>query len=739
MNRSRSGWLHVAALILCLFSLDGWAQQVTTIKPHDLQPVPDRQLSAGERLAQLHKALSSPGDPHDVILEIRAIGDRTSVPFLIEALAKMGTVPREGMYGAIDTRFHVLDALQEITNHDAGRNAEDWRQWYEKNKDKTQEQWIKEGFAEHGFPVSDPPEDAFVTALIQASNPKYQLRHLQVNALRLLRTVPSDTVVRLAKPLSVSRESTSRRATIAALEIVDGTGRLDVLRELTKDSDVDVAGNALRTLNEALRSTLPAITAEIVWDVRLAKAGVHVLNVLDDHSVVLAIGYGVVDKTRVVGFELSSHKIIWTYPTTEAVRGNAVRIGDRLYFVDDDRVVHCISVRGKPVWAKPLTSNPNPGTSGPSIVAASGRLFVPDEKFLYVVTPDGQVETYSMGEYVSRDLVRGRRRVFSAISNGPLLVFDDPTQPPTRMNTGLKIAHLSAFGDVVCAVSFGPTYQLQCLQQETLRELWRADLPNESGAYNGLEQEGDHVYVLAQGRALAFNVATGTRLWATDEFTSFAFFKIFGRAALTRNGDFDLEWRDPSSGEVIGVWGKRDSDFASNVVMAGESVLVEISDSSHRGDGLRLLRVPDALKQRLWSALATRPTQIPNLGRNYRVALLRTSISGVEPTYKFIVHDALHIGGRLTISEPRQDRARFWIVFVAVLVVEGDSNRIMPIEQRRYSIEQFPVFVFQSAAFFEKLFACPGHGSDNTCYRGLMTLTWTVVFSLTFTRSPSFR
>ena len=66
--------------------------------------------------------------------------DATSVPSLIEALAKHGTVPREGPYSAIDTRFHVLATLQAITNHDAGRNAEDWRQWYEKNKDKTQGQ-----------------------------------------------------------------------------------------------------------------------------------------------------------------------------------------------------------------------------------------------------------------------------------------------------------------------------------------------------------------------------------------------------------------------------------------------------------------------------------------------------------------------------------------------------------------------------------------------------------------------
>jgi outer membrane protein assembly factor BamB len=188
--------------------------------------------------------------------------------------------------------------------------------------------------------------------------------------------------------------------------------------------------------------------------------------------------------------------------------------------------------------------------------------------------------------------------VFAAISNGPLLVFDDPTQLPTRVDTGLKIAHLSAFGNVICVVSFGPTYQLQCLEQETLRELWRTDLPDEPTGY-GLEQDGGNVYVLTWGRALAFSVDDGKLLWATNEFTSDAFFKTFGRAAVTRNENFDLEWRDALSGEVIGLWGKREGGFASEVVMAVGNVLVEISDSNGRGDGLRLLRVPDALKQRL--------------------------------------------------------------------------------------------------------------------------------------------
>lgn len=584
-----------SAVFLVAAAASHWTVMVVAAQ----QPAASPQFTTAERLAQFHKALASSGDdPHDVILKIGEIGDATSVPFLIDALAKQGTVPREGLYSAIDTRFHILDALQSITNHEAGRNADDWHHWYEKNKDKPQGQWVKDGFVEHGFPVSEPPGDAFVTALIRASNPKFQPRYLQTNALRTLKTLPSDTVVRLAKALSVSTERADRQATVAALETVDGIRRMDVLRDLTKDSDVDVAENALRALNEALRSSLAPILAEPVWDKRLAKAGVHVLTVLDDHTVVLGIGYGIVDKTRVAGFDLVTHNIIWTYPTTDAVRSNAVRLGERLYFVSDDRELHCISLNGKPVWVKPLSANPDLWTTGPSIVAASGRLFVPDGKSVYVVTPDGQMQTYAIRDDVSRSLVQGRRRVFSAIQNGPLLVFDDPSQPPTRVNTGLKADVLSAFGDAVCVVSVGPMYQLQCLEQDTLRELWRADLPNELGGYHALEQDGNNIYVLGQGRALALDVATGKRLWATDESTSFGFFKTFGRAAVTRNGNFELEWRDPSSGEVIGVWGKRDGGFASNAVMIGEDVLVEIS-GRNRGDGLRLLRVPNILKQRL--------------------------------------------------------------------------------------------------------------------------------------------
>ena len=69
---------------------------------------------------------------------------------------------------------------------------------------------------------------------------------------------------------------------------------------------------------------------------------------------------------------------------------------------------------------------------------------------------------------------------------------------------------------MVCTVSFRLPYQLHRLNEETLQELWKADLPNEVGAYQALEQDADNVYVLGQGRALAFRIADGKRLWARD-------------------------------------------------------------------------------------------------------------------------------------------------------------------------------------------------------------------------------
>jgi hypothetical protein len=148
-------------------------------------------------------------------------------------------------------------------------------------------------------------------------------------------------------------------------------------------------------------------------------------------------------------------------------------------------------------------------------------------------------------------------------------------------------------------VSFGPTYQVQCLDQETLHERWRAELTNELGAYPQSEQDARTVYVLAQGRALAFDVASEKRLWATNEFRSYPPFKLLRGLVLTRDSGTPLEWRDPFSGEVIAPWEKENRSYASNAEIVGDKVLIEVRDLDDKGDGLRLVKVPDAVTKRL--------------------------------------------------------------------------------------------------------------------------------------------
>lgn len=195
--------------------------------------------------------------------------------------------------------------------------------------------------------------------------------------------------------------------------------------------------------------------------------------------------------------------------------------------------------------------------------------------------------------------MRGQRRVFAAIHSGPLLVFDNPAYPPTRVDTGLKTAALSAWRNTICIVSFGPPYQIECLEQDSLRELWRAELPNEVGGYGNLEQDAENVYVLGQGRTLAFDVATGKRVWANNEFRSFAPFQLLRGIVLASDVRTGLEWRDASSGEVIARLEKQNGSYARNAEIVGDNVLIEVGYFDNGGDGLRLVKFPDEVKQRL--------------------------------------------------------------------------------------------------------------------------------------------
>lgn len=87
-----------------------------------------------EQRALCHKCLRSPFlDDHDAFLRLATIGDDSSVELIINALPDRDSPACPCPY------VHGMDALRELTGHDAGDSLEAWHRW-----------WKAEGRREYG-------------------------------------------------------------------------------------------------------------------------------------------------------------------------------------------------------------------------------------------------------------------------------------------------------------------------------------------------------------------------------------------------------------------------------------------------------------------------------------------------------------------------------------------------------------------------------------------------------------
>lgn len=91
---------------------------------------------------------------------------------------------------------------------------------------------------------------------------------------------------------------------------------------------------------------------------------------------------------------------------------------------------------------------------------------------------------------------------------------------------------------------------------------------------------------------------------------------------------------------------------------------------------------------------AMRLPQLPNLGSNLFRPFCRASSVRAEPANKLLMNRMQRISRRFATSESWQDGTRLRFVFADVLVVERDSNWVVPKEERRYGIEQEAIVRF---------------------------------------------
>lgn len=151
-------------------------------------------IKAHSRLAlweEAQKSVGRIGVTHDVGIEIGRWGDKAWAVWIINHI-------KPGQDIANCEASHLGQALSDITNHQLKPEAEIWLAWWKANQNKTQVEWIREGFAERGVVLQDPLTTNNIIDLLKLANitsnspaytdvPRDQRYGLQINAFRWLR------------------------------------------------------------------------------------------------------------------------------------------------------------------------------------------------------------------------------------------------------------------------------------------------------------------------------------------------------------------------------------------------------------------------------------------------------------------------------------------------------------------------------------------------------------------------
>lgn len=131
MKNARKRFLGVLAVICCICVAAGIALYhqwwVPNQRLKDLQWMNTASKDDLKEVAQ--RVLTCPvGGHHDAFLVLFRVGDAESIPYLLTGLRWQ---PYTGKGGGMPcTKAHCLEALRRITGHDAGRNYNDWAEWW---------------------------------------------------------------------------------------------------------------------------------------------------------------------------------------------------------------------------------------------------------------------------------------------------------------------------------------------------------------------------------------------------------------------------------------------------------------------------------------------------------------------------------------------------------------------------------------------------------------------------------
>ena len=130
----------VASVGACACILTPWADAISssardTYAASTADPSTLSVAQAAARRAALHMLLdeAKDGHVHDVCLQLRDVGDASSVPHLIRVLQFFGDaeLPLPPGVGIVCTQQHCADTLEQLAGVKVGISYSSWKRWWE--------------------------------------------------------------------------------------------------------------------------------------------------------------------------------------------------------------------------------------------------------------------------------------------------------------------------------------------------------------------------------------------------------------------------------------------------------------------------------------------------------------------------------------------------------------------------------------------------------------------------------
>lgn len=187
-------WRILAGLTGLLLLLTGlhyahwWFYELVPAR-HTLDPVWVASHSQQEFWREVQTGIHRGVWLHDDGFAVGCYGDKSWAEWIMNHV-KPGT-GMDCLFGHPDT------AMQFITNQDVGVGNIDW---WEKNKSKSQEEWIADGFAQRGVKIDMPPTSEQIPTTLtllgysDVNDPASVPKHVRYNAFRCLRDSGFDPV-----------------------------------------------------------------------------------------------------------------------------------------------------------------------------------------------------------------------------------------------------------------------------------------------------------------------------------------------------------------------------------------------------------------------------------------------------------------------------------------------------------------------------------------------------------------